>query len=562
MSDDEYSEAGSVSNISEFKKQRGCIKGRLTLFEKYVSKFEGVALSERQRTEFELRIQSVSGILKSFNKIQEKIEQVSDDLDLKVQLEYRESFEDQYFSIMSMAKCLLDVADSKDKVNTDSKCTHAHQKPVTMKLPDIKLPSFDGSYDHWLEYKNSYLSMIHKRSDLDSIQKFHYLKSSLSGSALQVISALEFTAANYSHAWDLLESRYHNNRLLIHNHVKSLFTAQSINKESPLLIRKLIDVVLRNLRALKSLGEATDEWDTLINYIVVSKLDSTTEREWENHKGTISCDTLKGKIKLDDLLSFLRNRADMLDMIQNNHSKPTHNNNNYNKPNSLVNKKSSNNTQAPQSHSFVSSRSIGNKSDHKSMRLCVMCGANHPLYTCINFLNLAVQERIKLTEENKLCRNCLRAGHSISECIFGPCKQCDKKHNSLLHVEETSNTLLPASSAACAHHSQPADKKPVSVASCALNCLHANNETSQLPQVLLSTALVEVMDNDNKYHTARALLDSGSQNCFISEKLSKRLNVSVIQSTIRISGVGQSVSQSNKLCDINMRSKTNTYNTR
>ena len=70
---------------------------------------------------------------------------------------------------------------------------------------------------------------------------------------------------NYTHAWELLENRYHNNRLLIHNHVKSLFAAQSINKESPSLIRDLIDVTLRNLRALKTLEEPTDTWGYVNN---------------------------------------------------------------------------------------------------------------------------------------------------------------------------------------------------------------------------------------------------------------------------------------------------------
>lgn len=100
--------------------------------------------------------------------------------------------------------------------------------------------------------------MIHNRDDLDYIQKFHYLKSSLTGSALEVISALEFTATNYSHAWDLLEKRYHNNRLLVQNHVKSLFNAPSLNSVSQFQIRRLIDSILRNLRALNSLNEPTD----------------------------------------------------------------------------------------------------------------------------------------------------------------------------------------------------------------------------------------------------------------------------------------------------------------
>ncbi|CAH2096333.1 unnamed protein product [Euphydryas editha] len=62
--------------------------------------------------------------------------------------------------------------------------------------------------------------------------------------------------------------------------------------------------------------------------------------------------------------------------------------------------------------------------------------------------------------------------------------------------------------------------------------------------------------------TARALLDNGSQHSFISEKLFKRLNTKPIQSTIRISGVGTSTTQSNKSYEIIIRSKINDYSTK
>ncbi|XP_052755355.1 uncharacterized protein LOC128201692 [Galleria mellonella] len=573
MSNEDYfteAESDNSSSLSELKKQRGTLKGRLTLFEKYLNKLSNVTLSEKQQAELLLRIESVSNLFNSFNEIQEQIEQLCSSSELPKQLEYREYFENLYFDMMSAAKCFIKVDTDKSE---SSKCSHASisNNSVSVKLPEIRLAVFDGSYDHWLEYKHSYLSMIHKRSDLDAIQKFHYLKSSLRGSALEVISALEFTAVNYTHAWELLESRYHSNRLLIHNHVKSLFTAQSINKESPMQIRKLIDVVLRNLRALKSLDEPTDSWDTLIIYIMVSKLDTSTEREWENHKGTLFSNSQKGKIKLEDLLNFLRNRADMLDMVHNSNSrKPqshlSNSNKSFDNNNNISRRQTNVIPQVQQSHSFVSTRKYS--TSDRPMRQCALCGNMHSLYACIKFLNLPVQERIKFINEKKLCCNCLRSGHSVLECNFGPCKQCQKNHNSLLHNESVYIASTPVSPVTSAHNSQSADKGQVSVVSHAMNFInHAQSSNDKEPsislsQVLLSTALVEVMDNNNKYHTARALLDSGSHNCFVSSKLCEFLNVSIIQSTIHISGVGHTVSQSNKLCDINMRSKTNEYNTR
>lgn len=240
------------TRLAELKKQRGTIKGRLTLFERYISNLshEKGALNSNQIAELDLRIQSQASMYDRFNEIQGELEELTDEHDLPFQLEYRDQFETQYFSLMATAKCII----SKE---SESVCVGAIGKPLSIKLPEIKLPAFDGSYDQWLEYRNSYVTMIHNRKDLNQIQKFHYLKSSLSGTAAQVIGALEFTAPNYTHAWDSLETRFQNNRLLVQNHVKALFATQRLQIESPAQIRKLIDSTLRNLRALTSLNEPT-----------------------------------------------------------------------------------------------------------------------------------------------------------------------------------------------------------------------------------------------------------------------------------------------------------------
>lgn len=145
MSDDEYCESANLSSLGDLKKQRGTLKGRLTLFEKYINKYENVKLSERQQAELILRMESVTNVLTSFNKIQDKIEQLLDDVELDKQLEYRESFEDQYFTFMSVAKCLTDVVKVQDKGDNLKYANVQHSSSI--KLPQITVPSFGDLYD-------------------------------------------------------------------------------------------------------------------------------------------------------------------------------------------------------------------------------------------------------------------------------------------------------------------------------------------------------------------------------------------------------------------------------
>lgn len=540
--------------LSELKKRRGSVKGRLTQFKNVVDSFLGANLTTLQVAELKLRVQAAIEIFAKFNAIENEIELLLSESETSANSEYVEVLESIYFTAMASANCLIHNAEACSEFPIAS--ARADVQPrVNIKLPDIKLPAFEGAYDHWLEFKHSYITMIHNRSDLDEIQKFHYLRSALSGSALQVISALEFSPANYIHAWELLENRYHNERLLINNHVKALHSIPSLKQESPSQIRKLIDTILRNLRALKSLNEPTVNWDTLIIYLIVNKLDPSTEREWENHIGAMSLGS-RDKVKLNDLISFLRSRADTLEMININHAKSKEVPQN-DKHQHMSDKRSSNRV-----HSYSSIKTTRNNDRHNKFKRevpkCVLCDQDHALYTCITFLNMSVKDRMKVVTDKGLCWNCLRAGHTLNDCIFGPCKQCQRKHNSLLHLENQS-----VSNSACVRNDSRGEVNETHTTTTAL---HSSDKTTSdfklINTVLLSTALVEVADDNNVYHTARALLDSGSQNCFVTEKLSKRINASYIQSTVQISGVGQSVAQSCHSCDISIRSKVNDYYTK
>lgn len=542
--------------IPLLKKQRGAVKCRLTLFEKYFNKLlEGGRLSSEQTVELQLRYIALTELFKEYNSIQVEIENIVDECDLLPHLEYREQFESSYYHVLAATKQLL-----RDE-NKDIGPQTFSNNPVSIKLPEIKLPIFDGSYDRWLEFRNSYKTMIHSRNDLDSIQKFHYLKSSLSGSALQVISALEFTAPNYFIAWDLLENRFHNNRLLVQNHVKSLFTIPSITRESPTQIRKLIDTILRNLRALNSLNEPTNYWDTLIIYLIVSKLDCSTEREWETHKGNfnVSRDN-DNSLKLDDLISFLKNRADMLEMIQNSNHKPS---NLPIKSSQDYLRGSDNKKHLNKSFSYVVSKGFNNnqRQNKNPMRNCLLCNDNHYLYTCPKFLTLSVLDRLKFVRDKSICTNCLRTGgHTAESCTFSHCKICQIKHNTLLHVDnsvgnsDTSDTGPQVASFTTKNNTSNVTRTSHALAS-------KTSIATEFKPVLLSTALIEIADANYNFQTARALLDSGSQHSIITERLCNRLNITRIQSTIRVCGVGQMISHSNDSCKINIRSKTCSFNT-
>ncbi|XP_072764624.1 uncharacterized protein [Anoplolepis gracilipes] len=85
----------------------------------------------------------------------------------------------------------------------------------SVKLPNIDLPKFDGSYERWIPFRDLFESLIDSNAALPNVQKLHYLRSALAGEAAKVINALEITNDNYTLAWNLLKKRYENKRLIV-----------------------------------------------------------------------------------------------------------------------------------------------------------------------------------------------------------------------------------------------------------------------------------------------------------------------------------------------------------
>ncbi|KAH1021523.1 hypothetical protein HUJ04_011028, partial [Dendroctonus ponderosae] len=64
------------------------------------------------------------------------------------------------------------------------------------------------------------------------------LRASFEGKATEVINSVEFSNSGYLVAWDALMSRFNNSKLLIHNHLRAIFSLEMINNESSSKIRR------------------------------------------------------------------------------------------------------------------------------------------------------------------------------------------------------------------------------------------------------------------------------------------------------------------------------------
>jgi hypothetical protein len=500
---------GGQSNSDKLKRKREEIKQRLARTFKFVEDFT----SDQNINSIKTRENAVRDALDEFNKVQEQIEDNVSIAELEAQTNERIEFENIYFETMTAIATAIESYD-KTKVaatnnNQNSTAIQSHQNSK-INLPVIQIPEFSGHFEKWLSFRDVFQSLIHNNNNLNSIEKMHYLKSSLSGDALHTIENLAISGANYDEAWSLLEKRYGNERLIVQAHIRKILNSPTINKCTAASLRQLSDDVRSNLAALKALNRPVQHWDDILVTIIPDKLDFHSNREWQGKLGNEMPDS-------KTLLDFLESRYQHVASIT------------ASSANQTSQEKSGQNKSSK--HQSSSNSVIINKQS------CAFCKkTNHSLHQCTSFLRLSTDEKLKQVISLKLCENCLRSNHSTANCKSNnTCRDCKSRHHTLLHGTKTQiNDSVPSTS---------------TVSHC--NAQHSEN--------LLLTAVVLVKDCHEKYHQCRALLDAGSQSNFITRHLTNKLKLKTIPITHKIIGINAQPSNVTESVNINIKSICSDY---
>jgi hypothetical protein len=500
---------GGQSNSDKLKRKREEIKQRLARTFKFVEDFT----SDQNINSIKTRENAVRDALDEFNKVQEQIEDNVSIAELEAQTNERIEFENIYFETMTAIATAIESYNKTKAAatnnNQNSTAIQSHQNSK-INLPVIQIPEFSGHFEKWLSFRDVFQSLIHNNNNLNSIEKMHYLKSSLSGDALHTIENLAISGANYDEAWSLLEKRYGNERLIVQAHIRKILNSPAINKCTAASLRQLSDDVQSNLAALKALNRPVQHWDDILVTIIPDKLDFHSNREWQGKLGNEMPDS-------KTLLDFLENRYQHVASIT------------ASSANQTSQEKSGQNKSSK--HQSSSNSVIINKQS------CAFCKkTNHSLHQCTSFLRLSTDEKLKQVINLKLCENCLRGNHSTANCKSNnTCRDCKGRHHTLLHGTKTQiNDSVPSTS---------------TVSHC--NAQHSEN--------LLLTAVVLVKDCHEKYHQCRALLDAGSQSNFITRHLTNKLKLKTIPITHKIIGINAQPSNVTESVNINIKSICSDY---
>ncbi|CAI6367665.1 unnamed protein product [Macrosiphum euphorbiae] len=502
--------------------RRGAIKGRITKFLKFLQDFT----DDGDVSQIRVRKQKIEECWDEFQKIQSAIEiKVEDEAQATAEENYRFEFEDMYFqAIADSEKILIKTGhNANPNISNNSNgevqgstnsCNHLAS---IVKLAPLKIPEFSGNYKDWSAFKDIFTIMVHSNENVQEVQKLFYLKAALSGDAAEVVKCFETSANNYQIAWECLNERFNNKRIMVQAHIKAIFDLEKITEESSEKLRQFVDKLFGHIKALEAIGYTPMSWGPMLLHVISTKLDNTTLREWETQAPKTEVP------KVEELIAFLKSRFQVLESIENAQS---------------LNKTTNGPSQMPIRDNKIKNKNKTLFTHSATVKFkCYICEEPHAIYKCKQFLDLAVKQRRENVTKLKLCINCL-SKHKDNKCKAKGCRKCGEHHNTLLHEnvsEQNAETVPPTSISAHAAASAPGAK------------------------VLLSTAIIKIFSSTNEPFFARALLDSASQGNFITNNLVCKLRLAKHKFDCAISGVNAAECRVSHVVTAEVRARTNEY---
>lgn len=515
----------NIKVLKDLRIKRGSVKSALTRAQTALNNFDPRAQSI---TLIEVRQEALPRISQNFDEVQSQIELLHDDLEDNER--ERAEFEERYYALKSE---MLEIINSERSHNSSINLSNNNNSNISMQrahLPPVSLPKFDGHILEWESFYSYYKAIVHEDERYPAAQKFSYLRSALSGPALDVVKGIPITANNYGVALEKLKQRYDNQSLVIQSHIRAILDITPIQTCSAIELQHLQSKITAHVASLKELGQPVEHWDAWLVTIILRKLDSASNHEWQLRRTNTNLPTYT------ELEEFISNRCIAFESTETLVANSNGDGSRY---------------QTSDSNSKKSYHGITKKGLTASIPSevkCSCCSGTHRLYACSKFKDLPTGERVTMVRDAKLCFNCFSPAHMAPACksIYG-CRICKRKHNTLLHFDKTADPEQEV------RGEQTTKNSPnISAAASGLSGLEQN-------YTFLATAVVLVSDRRENQRKCRALLDSGSQVNFISGNLAKSLQLERKKSNLPVGGIGASQLRAVSYVEVLVQSRLSHY---
>lgn len=264
-----------------------------------------------------------------------------------------------------------------------------------MRLEPIRIQPFDGAEENWLQFRDLFEAMVHRRDDMDPACKLTRLLQYVDASKVPMMDGA--FSGGYEETWEELKRRYNQVRRLVETHILKILSLPNHPSESGTVIRGLIDNMRATLRAMKVLNYPTAQWNPMLYVIMVQKLPRESLAHFKlTNKEDVVPDIYKMLLDLEMYAETLNGQKD--DVVGR--------------------------TKYPTQRAFAGVTGTV---------ACIWCGEGHDSLSCPAFKSRSAAERLTVAQQLHVCFACLKQGHISRECRNSVrCSTCGRWHHMLL----------------------------------------------------------------------------------------------------------------------------------
>ena len=455
---------GRAEEMEQRKRERAAAKRKFTrkynLFQESVSQEDPVAILQSCYKEVQEAYSSVEDLHEKFVELR----MAESDM-VEAQLEDEEKYIFELEKKRNIAHSLLiKTTDSQAKQSSDTK--------PKVKVKALEPPKFDGNIRDYPSFKSDFKRLVNSSFGEDP----YALKQCLSGEALKCVLGVE---NDYHEMFKRLDEKFGNDRKIVDVVVNDLKALKKITEGDNKGFVKMVERVERCYLDLKKMNLTSEISTTNMVSHIEKILPSLQKREWVILAEGLTCsDTL-----FPELLKFLLKEKKVIEYMDSSVRSASASDAKV----AMHNVAGGSDEPSSGGESELSSaiRKIQEKQESQTQQIekcvtnlnelaakfnksqeahacrssvpstkCFLHETNsHDIFNCNTFKNLDVVNRIDLTKKNGICFKCLKGTHLARYChskqvcdIMGSDNwRCDRPHHPLLHQGNINGTMFHSS---------------------------------------------------------------------------------------------------------------------
>ena len=391
---------------------------------------------------------------------------------------------------------------------------------VSQCLPQLTLPTFDGSAIKWVEFVIQFKSMVHDQPYLSSAQRMSYLVQHLEKEAKRAVQGLSNDWYGYVMGLQRLKFMFGQRASVAQSHLEKVTRGKEITDEDFVGLLKLYYNISDCLLTLSRLGYYSDLLSTDVLRQTIRRLPQYLQNKWCERSYHIRRTEEPTLVHLE---SWLQDRI-------------------MAKKDPYVSslKSSWEDHKSSKKGNYATGSTPASDEEHKrdETAVCIICSKGHFIFKCDTYLKMKPKKRLEFVRVNKLCFNCLRDDHVVRNCKSRYCyiTDCGRRHHTTLHdayeANKDANTIPNKD-----HGEKADDAKGCELVGCD-KTVNSNAVMASVSVRMAYLKVVPVMVQTPKGDVRTyAFLDDGSESSFIREDFAKTHGIKGLAESIIISTI-------------------------